>query len=138
MTDKLTQERRSENMRRIRSTDTSPELTVRSLVHAMGFRYRLHVPSLPGRPDLVFPRLRKAVLVNGCFWHSHEGCKEDHMPKTRQDYWRPKLERNKLRDIENITDLKRLGWKVLVVWECEVSQRKPLARRLRRFLSGVA
>ena len=103
----------------------------------MGFRFRLHVRRLPGRPDLVLARLRKVVLVHGCFWHSHEGCKETHIPKTRQDYWRPKLRGNKLRDLENTVKLQQLGWKVLVVWECETAKEKSLAHRLRRFLSGV-
>ncbi len=136
MTDKLTQERRSENMRRIRATDTSPELVVRRLVHAMGFRFRLHVKSLPGRPDLVFVRLKKVVLVHGCFWHSHERCKESHMPKTREDYWRPKLEGNVRRDLENSDKLRLLGWKVLVVWECELAHEGSLKKRLRRFLGS--
>jgi DNA mismatch endonuclease (patch repair protein) len=107
-------------------------------VHAMGFRFRLHVKRLPGRPDLVFARLRKIILVHGCFWHSHEGCSETHLPKTRQEYWHPKLEGNKQRDLENIAKLRRLGWRVLVVWECETARQKPLGRRLKRFLSGVA
>ncbi len=100
----------------------------------MGFRFRLHVRTLPGRPDLVFARLQKIIFVHGCFWHSHEGCKETHRPKTRQEYWRPKLEGNRRRDLENTAKLELLGWKVLVVWECEAAQAKPLVKRLRRFL----
>ena len=121
-------------MRRIRATNTSPELTVRRLVHAMGFRFRLHVKTLPGRPDLVFARFRKIILVHGCFWHSHKGCKETHIPKSRQDYWRPKLKGNMRRDRVNTVKLERLGWKVLVVWECEAVQERSLVKRLRRFL----
>jgi DNA mismatch endonuclease (patch repair protein) len=122
-------------MRRIRATNTSPEITVRRLVHAMGFRFRLHVKTLPGRPDLVLPRLRKIILVHGCFWHSHEGCRETHVPKTRQDYWSPKLEGNRRRDLENAAKLKQLGWKLLVVWECEI-QKNSVVKRLRRFLGS--
>jgi DNA mismatch endonuclease, patch repair protein len=102
----------------------------------MGFRFRLHVKRLPGRPDLVFARLRKIILVHGCFWHSHEGCKETHTPKTRQDYWCPKLERNRRRDVENTAKLEQLGWKVLVVWECETAKEKRLTNRLRLFLQS--
>jgi DNA mismatch endonuclease (patch repair protein) len=100
----------------------------------MGFRFRLHVSTLPGHPDLVFAKLRKIILVHGCFWHLHEGCKEAHVPKTRRDYWRPKLRGNRRRDSKNIAELQELGWKVLVVWECETSYGKPLITRLRRFL----
>ena len=136
MTDNLTSEMRSENMRRIRSTDTSPERTVRRLVHAMGYRFRLHVRTLPGCPDLVLPRLCKVILVHGCFWHSHQGCNETHVPKTRSDYWRPKLEGNKQRDIENEAKLKEDGWNVLVVWECETVREEKLSKRLKRFLAS--
>ena len=121
-------------MRRIRATNTSPELTVRRLAYAMGFRYRLHVQGLPGRPDLVFSRLRKIILVHGCFWHLHEGCKEAHIPKTRLRYWRPKLTGNKRRDLENINKLRKLGWRVLVIWECQTVRTTVLTRRLNAFL----
>lgn len=134
MTDKLSPERRSENMRRIRAANTLPEMTVRRLVHAMGFRFRLHVKTLPGRPDLVFSKGRKVILVHGCFWHSHQGCKEAHIPKTRLGYWRPKLERNRRRDLENTSELRQLGWNVLVIWECETAKTGALTKRLRRFL----
>lgn len=136
MTDKLTSERRAENMRRIRAVDTSPEMTVRRLIHAMGFRYKLHGKGLPGTPDLIFARLHKIILVHGCFWHSHEGCKESHVPKTREEYWGPKLERNKRRDLENSAKLAELGWQVLVVWECETTTAEKLRKRLRRFLES--
>ena len=102
----------------------------------MGFRFRLNVKSLPGRPDLVLPRLQSIILVHGCFWHSHEGCREAHVPKTHQGYWRPKLEGNKRRDVENAAKLEELGWKILVVWECETTHEKPLFKRLKRFLSS--
>jgi DNA mismatch endonuclease (patch repair protein) len=102
----------------------------------MGFRFRLHTGTLPGRPDLTFARLRKIIFVHGCFWHSHEGCKETHTPKTRRNYWRPKLEGNRRRDLANAAKLRRLGWKVLVIWECETANEKLLTKRLRRFLGA--
>lgn len=135
VTDKLTPERRSENMRRIRSTGTSPEMIVRRLVHERGFRYRLHVENLPGKPDLVFPRLKRIIEVRGCFWHQHGECIDSHVPKSRQEYWRPKLERNQQRDVENLRILKSLGFRVLIVWECETKYDRRLASKLMRFLN---
>ena len=134
MTDKLSSAARSANMSRIRSTNTSPELIVRKLIHSWGYRYRLHVRTLPGKPDIVLPRLRKIIDVRGCFWHQHPGCVDSHVPRSRQDYWKPKLSGNTARDKSNALALRRLGWKVLVVWECEVTKRS-LAARVRRFLS---
>src|SRR5579863_10504196 len=121
-------------MRRIRSTDTSPEMIVRRLVHGMGYRYRLHSSKLPGKPDLVLPRLKKIVEVRGCFWHQHEGCIDSHIPKSRIRYWKPKLEKNKRRDLDNGRVLRKIGWRVLVLWECEVKDGGNLAKRLARFL----
>jgi DNA mismatch endonuclease, patch repair protein len=134
VTDKLSPERRSANMRMIRSKHTSPEMAVRQLVHSMGFRYRLHVASLPGKPDLVFRRLKKIIEVRGCFWHQHEGCIDSHIPKSRIEYWGPKLNRNVSRDAANLKELRRLGWRVLKLWECEVKNPGPLGRRILRFL----
>lgn len=134
MADKLSPERRSANMSRIRSRDTSPEMAIRRMVHGMGYRYRLHVAGLPGKPDLVFPRLRKIIDIRGCFWHQHSGCIDSHVPKTRVEYWAPKLERNCRRDEENARKLKELGWRVYVVWECETKAMKHLGKRLARFL----
>jgi len=121
-------------MSRIRSRDTWPELIVRRLVHGMGYRFRLHVASLPGKPDIVLPRLRKIIEVRGCFWHQHRDCVDSHIPKSRVEYWGPKLERNQRRDRENVQALQRLGWRVYVVWECETNAASQLARRLSRFL----
>jgi DNA mismatch endonuclease, patch repair protein len=135
VTDKLSPERRSANMRNIRSKDTSPEMAVRRLVHGMGFRYRLHVPILPGKPDMVFPRLGKIIEVRGCFWHQHRGCIDSRIPKTRIEYWKPKLTGNVKRDKQNEMRLKKLGWQVLTLWECELSETAALARRVRSFLS---
>lgn len=134
MTDKLTPERRSDNMRRIRAKHTSPEIIVRRLVHKMGYRYRLHSPKLPGKPDLVFHRLKKIIEVRGCFWHQHEGCIDSHIPKSRREYWRPKLKGNRKRDEENGRKLKKLGWKVLELWECELNDLRKVSKRLMRFL----
>jgi DNA mismatch endonuclease, patch repair protein len=124
---------RSANMRAIRSKDMLPELKVRSLVHKLGYRFRLHRKDLPGNPDLVFGPRRKVIFVHGCFWHSHN-CKVAHVPKSNQDYWRPKLERNKARDGNNLEALDAKGWQVLVVWECEARDEGGLKKRLRTFL----
>lgn len=122
-------------MSRIRSCDTSPEMIVRRLVHGMGFRYRLHVPDLPGKPDIVLPRLRRIIDVRGCFWHQHAGCIDSHIPKSRRSYWLPKLRRNRRRDEQNMRELRRLGWHVCVVWECEANAAARLSKRLARFLA---
>ncbi len=121
-------------MRHIRSQNTSPEMVVRRWVHGMGFRYRLHVAKLPGKPDLVFSALKKIIEVRGCFWHQHGKCIDSHIPKSRLEYWRPKLERNQRRDTENLYSLKALGFRVLVIWECEVRNEQRLISKLRRFL----
>lgn len=118
----------------VRSEDTKPEMRVRRLVHAMGFRYRLHCRDLPGKPDLVFRKRRKVVFVHGCFFHRHEDCALARLPKSRKDFWLPKLEGNKTRDARDIAALRLEGWDVLVVWECETKDRVALAARLRCFL----
>ncbi len=132
--DTISPERRSANMRLIRSRDTSPEIIVRRLIHGMGFRFRLHAADLPGKPDIVLPRLKRIVEVRGCFWHQHPGCIDSHIPKTRIKYWAPKLAKNQQRDKENMNKLHALGWRVLVVWECEIKNIKKLSGRLARFL----
>lgn len=113
-------------MARIRAKDTKPEMAVRQFAHGMGFRFRLHRRDLPGSPDLVFPRLRKAIFVHGCFWHLHSdpGCRNGVIPKTRTEWWTAKLERNRRRDQAAEAALRALGWDVLVVWECEVRAAK--------------
>ena len=137
MVDSLGPRERSERMGRIRSKDTGPEMTVRRLVHGMGYRYRLHRRDLPGCPDLTFGRLRKTIFVHGCFWHRHgdSNCKLARLPKSRLEFWLPKLERNKARDQENIDRLIKEGWSVLVVWECELKDTASLSNRIRAFLS---
>ncbi len=123
-------------MSRVRGKDTAPERLVRSLVHRLGYRYRLHVGDLPGRPDLVFPRFRAVILVHGCFWHQHHCPAGDRLPKSRVAYWQAKLEGNVRRDARQRRALQRLGWRVLVIWECETERQAPerLARRIIRFL----
>ncbi len=135
--DLITPERRSENMRRIRSKDMKPELQVRRLVHAMGYRYRLHRKDLPGNPDIALPGRRKLIFIHGCFWHKHADprCKIARTPKSNKDYWEPKLARNRARDIRNQERLRRLGWQVHVVWECQLKKQGVLTDRLKSFLN---
>jgi DNA mismatch endonuclease, patch repair protein len=132
--DRLDSKRRSENMRRIGPKDTTPEMCVRCLVHALGFRYRLHRRDLPGKPDLVFPSRKKVIFVNGCFWHRHPGCPYAYTPKTRAEFWTPKLDGNRLRDLRNLKLLEEKGWKALTIWECETGDVGRVERVLRRFL----
>ena len=125
-------------MSKIRAKNTSPEMAVRRLVHGMGFRYRLHVAALPGKPDLVFPRFRKIIQVHGCFWHRHRGCIDSHIPKTRVEYWKPKLARNQKRDRANEKALRRQGWEVLIIWQCEVNAAALLSERIAEILRGTS
>ena len=132
--DRFTPEKRSEIMRMVKSTDTSPELNVRKLLHGLGFRFRLHRKDLPGKPDIVLARYHAVIFVNGCFWHQHPRCKRSAIPVSNHDWWSTKLQRNAQRDRANILELRKLGWVVLTVWECEVSNTVRLGARLRRFL----
>lgn len=127
---------RTENMARIRSKDTKPELLVRSVAHSLGFRFRLHRKDLPGAPDLVFPRFHSVIMVHGCFWHQHSdsSCNAAHSPKSNLDYWGPKLRRNVERDATSIAELKLLGWKVLVIWECQLKDIEALKTKISCFL----
>lgn len=122
MADNKTPEERSRNMSHIRSTDTKPEEIVRKYLFRRGFRYRKNDKRYPGKPDIVLPRYHAIVFVNGCFWHMH-GCSRSRFPKSHQDYWKPKIERNVQRDLENKQKLEADGWKVIVVWECELKKR---------------
>jgi DNA mismatch endonuclease (patch repair protein) len=124
---------RSENMRAIRSKDTLPEMAVRSLVHRLGYRFRLHRQDLPGRPDLAFPSRRKVIFVHGCFWHSH-ACKTGLIPKSNRDFWLPKLRQNKARDRKNLDALTKLGWDALVIWQCQLKDGNASRIRGKRFL----
>ena len=136
MADTLTPEERSKRMSLIRGTGTVPEMKLRCLVHRMGFRYRLHVKELPGKPDLVFPSKRAIIFMHGCFWHRHSDCKLARLPKSKREFWEPKLEANKKRDLLNQQRLKFLGWRVLVVWECEMADADQLSVIIRKFLQG--
>ena len=122
-------------MSRIRAKDTRPELLVRSVVHRLGFRFRLHVRNLPGRPDIVLPKYGTVVFVHGCFWHQHRGCNLAYVPKTRVRFWRTKFASNVERDQRDVAALRRLGWRVITVWECETDNVELLEKRLRR---GIA
>lgn len=133
MADTLSREQRSSIMSRIRSKDTGPELAVRTLVHRMGYRFRIHRRDLPGSPDLVFPSRRKVIFVHGCFWHRHRKCVLSRIPKSRVDFWTAKLNANAERDIANIQTLGRADWKVLVVWECQIGE-FDLGKRITTFL----
>lgn len=137
MTDSLSPSRRSWNMSRIRAKGTRPEMTIRSLVHGLGFRFRLHRKDLPGTPDLTFPGRAKVIFVHGCFWHGHS-CREGlRRPRSNQDYWLAKIARNQQRDSSDLQALARTGWEVLVIWECEI--RLPdLAERIQAFLSPAS
>jgi DNA mismatch endonuclease (patch repair protein) len=133
MADRLTPEARSRLMSRIGSKNTGPELAVRSLLHRMGYRFRLHRKGLPGTPDIVLPGRGIAIFVNGCFWHGH-ACKVKKMPKSRVDYWAPKISANVLRDARKRRQLRRLGWRVLVIWECDTKNEERLSAKLGRHL----
>ena len=137
MVDSIDQAARSALMSRIRGKNTRPELIVRKLVYAAGYRYRLHVRKLPGSPDLVFAGRKKVIFVHGCFWHLHDNCKAGRIPKSRVEFWREKLHGNKLRDERTAETLRLAGWDVLVVWECELSDLDVLEHIVRAFLGSV-
>lgn len=130
MVDTLSRERRSWNMSRIRGKNTQPELTVRSALHRAGYRFRLHRKDLPGRPDIVLPKYRTVVFVHGCFWHRHRGCKFAYAPKSRVDFWNEKFRSNVERDRRNASELRRLAWRVITVWECQAARPKAWLLRL--------
>jgi DNA mismatch endonuclease, patch repair protein len=134
--DFLTPEKRSDLMRRIRGRDTGPEKMLRKIAFSMGYRYRLNRKDLPGTPDLVFPGKHKAIFVHGCFWHYHKKCGKNVIPATRQEYWIPKLEANRLRDRRKSAQLKRMGWTTLTVWECQLKNVNDLQNILREFLGA--
>ena len=121
-------------MARIRSKNTKPEHIVRSLLHRMGYRFRLYRNDLPGRPDIVMPKYKTVVFVHGCFWHQHKGCRDGVVPKTKRRYWKPKLTRNVLRDKEHVRALRALGWRVVSIWECEAEKK---LKAVNNILRGV-
>jgi DNA mismatch endonuclease (patch repair protein) len=134
--DSISPERRSANMRQIKSRDTKPEMIVRRTAHRLGYRYRLHRKDLPGKPDLVFPARSKVIFVHGCFWHQHAetDCRHGRAPRSNLDYWGPKLARNVSRDADAANRLSELGWSVLTLWECDVRNEAELARKIQNFL----
>jgi len=134
--DTLSAKERSARMALVHSKNTKPEIAVRRLVHSLGFRYRLHSKRLPGKPDMVFPSRQKIIFVHGCFWHRHKGCPNTRLPKSRLDFWKPKLEANQARDKKNQLKLKKLGWKILVVWECEIKKSTKLTQKVLHFMEG--
>lgn len=135
LSDVRDREARSRNMAAIRGKDTKPEMVVRKGLYARGLRYRLHAKKLPGKPDLVFPSLKTALFVNGCFWHAHEGCRYFKVPKTDTERWLSKFEENRSRDRRNCSLLRELGWRVIIVWECSLRGRKQL--EIDCFLDGL-
>lgn len=136
MSDIFTKEKRSWIMSRVRNRDTKPELTVRSLLHRLGYRFRLHRKDLPGHPDIVLPKYRKAIFVHGCFWHGHENCSRAGLPATNRQFWEAKVSKNKARDLLAVKQLSELGWRSLPVWQCEVKDSESLTKRLIEFLEG--
>jgi len=131
--DHVTSPKRSEIMKAVGTKNTGAEMIVRRLLHSKGFRYRLHRPDLPGSPDIVFPRFRKVVFVHGCFWHGHD-CSKGRLPKSKPEYWRPKIEANKNRDLRCTAELMELGWNVAVVWQCELRNIAALSMKIENFL----
>jgi len=134
MADHLSPQKRSWNMSLIRSSDTKPEILVRQILHSLGFRFRLHQKTLPGKPDIVLKKYKTVVFVHGCFWHQHKGCKRANIPKSNQSYWSRKLERNKKRDVMHKKDLRKLGWKTITIWECEIKNAEKLRTKLSKLL----
>lgn len=129
MADTVSPEKRSDMMSGIRGKDTKPEIVVRRLLHRLGYRFRLHCKDLPGRPDIVLPKWRTVIFVNGCYWHGHKDCHLFRLPKTRTEFWSKKIEGNQARDQRNHIVLEAAGWKVLVIWECAVSKKKSLTTK---------
>lgn len=135
--DNLTKEKRSWNMSRIRSKDTIPEKIVRSLLHTMGYRFRLHIDSLPGTPDLVLPKYKTVIFVHGCFWHRHPGCKYAYSPKSRVQFWEAKFKENVRAHEKAMHELDQMGWRVMVIWECELKNLDSVRQKLTLFLEEL-
>jgi DNA mismatch endonuclease, patch repair protein len=136
MVDHVSTARRSEIMASIHSVNTIPELTLRRILHRLGYRYRIHVKDLPGSPDLVFPGRKKVIFVHGCFWHRHKGCAYTTTPKTRTEFWVNKFEANVKRDRRNQQQLKEMGWQFKIVWECELKHSEKVVGKITRFLDA--
>ncbi len=134
MADTISPKHRSWNMSRVRAKDTKPEIKVRSMLHAKGFRFRKNVNNLPGVPDIVLPKYKTVVFVHGCFWHQHTNCVKSHIPKSNVEFWETKLGKNVVRDKKHTKDLTQAGWRVLTIWECEIKDLDKLERKLQKFL----
>jgi DNA mismatch endonuclease, patch repair protein len=134
MTDRISKARRSANMRAVRSRNTRPEVVVRQIAFRLGYRFRLHRRDLPGKPDIAFPGRQKVIFVHGCFWHQHKGCRRATVPKSNTRFWLPKLARNTARDAEQLTAIRKRGWRALIVWECEIKNQRRLGTKMERFL----
>lgn len=132
MADRITIDQRSRNMSRIKGRDTKPELRLRSALHRAGLRFRVCRTDLPGRPDIVFPRQKLAIQVRGCFWHQHEACPAGRIPSSNLEYWKPKLEKNVRRDADKDQALRELGWRLAVMWECELKTQEMVERAVRK------
>ncbi len=135
MSDTLSKAERSERMSLVKNKDTKPEMAVRRMIYKLGYRYRLHGATLPGKPDLVFKSRKKVIFIHGCFWHRHENCKLARLPKSKLDFWLPKLEGNRERDKRNQKKLTEMGWEYLVIWECGVKEKDNLENQIINFLS---
>ena len=134
--DTLSPEARSKRMSLVRGRDTKPELRVRGILRKLGYRYRLQYSGLPGKPDFAFPGKRKAIWVHGCFWHRYEDCSLARLPKGRHDFWVPKLEGNKERDLRDQDEVRQMGWQILVIWECELGNQASVESKIKRFLEN--
>lgn len=134
MADVFSKSKRSQIMARVHSKDTSPELIVRSTLHRLGYRFSLSSKNLPGKPDIVLSRFHKLIFVHGCFWHQHNGCKASERPSSNSDYWNKKLDRNVVRDKKNIASLRKSGWDVLIIWECQIRRKIALLSRIEKFI----
>lgn len=130
MADKLSTEKRSYLMSQVRSKDTKPEKFIRSLLHKLGYRFRKNVPSLPGKPDIVLPKYRMVIFVHGCFWHQHKGCKRAERPTSNREFWDDKLDKTITRDRKSLELLREIGWKVIVIWECELKDANKIKERI--------
>ena len=131
----IVSEQRSRNMSAIKSKNTKPEIKVRKVLHSMGYRFRLHSKNLPGSPDIVLPKYKTVIFVHGCFWHRHENCKYASTPKTRQEFWENKFKANVKRDLEIQEKIKNIGWKYVVIWECEARNIESIEEKIKRFLN---
>jgi DNA mismatch endonuclease, patch repair protein len=133
MMDTLSKEKRSWNMSRIKGKNTRPEILVRSLLHRLGYRFRLHRKNLPGKPDIVLPKYKTVIFVHGCFWHRHENCKYAYSPKSRVDFWKEKFAGTVKRDKQHIKQLNEMGWRVEVIWECETNDQNRLKKKFSKY-----